>query len=33
MVWSAVKSEVGYLPKKYRDAKLEFDKVVKKKNI
>jgi predicted metalloendopeptidase len=27
MMWSFVKNEVSFLPKKYKDIKLEFDKV------
>lgn len=38
MVWSYLKDRTGFLPKKYKDAKLEFDKVenlfcLPKKNI
>lgn len=28
MVWSAIKNEVAFLPKKYMYAKQEFDKVI-----
>ncbi len=27
MVWSAIRNEVSFLPKKYKDNKQEFDKV------
>ncbi|CAF0711928.1 unnamed protein product [Brachionus calyciflorus] len=29
IVWSAIKTEITFLPKKYKEAKLEFDKVYK----
>lgn len=29
MIWSAFKNEVNFLPKKYRDVKLDFDKIYK----
>ena len=29
MVWSAIRNEVSFLPKKYKDNKQEFDKVKK----
>lgn len=29
MIWSAVKNQLNFLPKKFREAKLEFDRVYK----
>ena len=33
IIWSAIRKEVFFLPKKYKDAKLEFDKVIRFKNF